>query len=414
MDGTAVIDEAALAALHERFQPSAFGLAYRLTGSEADAAAAVQRAFLDAAPELPQLAGGERALGLHLLAATRNACYDLLGGRQPSRPNGTPPESPREEVGAASMRLPEHQREALALRGLELSYEEIATVMETSRNSVAQLISRARINLSDELRGTALASVAAPSPECERALPLIAARDDGQLDAASRDAAWLDAHLAGCERCGLGVEVMEEARAAYRTWKPLAAPPAPDRRKPPRRRVTLAAALASLLLLAGLTAALAGRNPPATPAGPAAAASATPAKGVGVSEPARAGRAKTGAGARGKRKAKALTTAVEATAFETTPAPAQVLTGGGASGEPASGPTRPSGKSAVQPPRQVSAPKSGSRSQPAPAPSSASPSTTVQAAPETSPPAQETSKKEPPGQAKGHEPPGKATGRPPR
>ena len=96
----------------------------------------------------------------------------------------------------------------------KFSYDEIATIMEMNRSSVAQLISRARINLRDEMGGTVLATVAAPSPECERALPLIAAREDGQLEAGSDDDAWLDAHLAGCERCRLGVEVMREAGAS--------------------------------------------------------------------------------------------------------------------------------------------------------------------------------------------------------
>ena len=124
------------------------------------------------------------------------------------------------------MRLPERQREVLALRDLEeLSYDEIGAIMEVNGNTVAQLISRARINLSDEMRGTSLAAVAAPSAECERALPLIATRDDGQLEPASGDAAWLDDHLAGCRRCRAGVEAMQEADASYRAWAPIAAAP---------------------------------------------------------------------------------------------------------------------------------------------------------------------------------------------
>ena len=136
------------------------------------------------------------------------------------------PATPQEDIREANMRLPEHQREALALRELEqLSYEEIAAILETSPDSVAKLISRARINLSDDLHGTTLAAVAAPSAACERALPLIAAREDGQLEAGSDDDAWLDAHLAGCERCGLAVEAMREAGASYRAWAPIAVLP---------------------------------------------------------------------------------------------------------------------------------------------------------------------------------------------
>ena len=113
----------------------------------------------------------------------------------------------RDEVREAVARLPERQREALELRERKgLSYERIAERLGTGAGSVAQLLERARINLYDELRGTALASIAAPSAECERALPLIAARQDAELDAGSEDAAWLDAHLSGCERCALAEE----------------------------------------------------------------------------------------------------------------------------------------------------------------------------------------------------------------
>ena len=106
-----------------------------------------------------------------------------------------------------------------------MSYDEIAVVMEMNRNSVAQLISRARINLRDELRGTALASVAVSSPECERALPLIAAHDDGQLATDSADAAWLASHMSSCHTCQVASEAMQEAGVSYRAWIPVAVAP---------------------------------------------------------------------------------------------------------------------------------------------------------------------------------------------
>ena len=223
-------DGSAFATLYERYARRAYNLAYRLTGSEEDAADAVQDAFLNVMRRLPRLGDRELAFGSYLFTATRNASYDLMSRQRRARPSdsipesavpvgggagglgldpGDPEEDPdrrqllasqQDEVREANGRLPERQREALALRELEdLSYDEIAAVMGMNRNSVAQLISRARINLRDELRGTALASVAASSPGCERALPLIAMRDDGQLDDDSGDAAWLEEHLAGCE-----------------------------------------------------------------------------------------------------------------------------------------------------------------------------------------------------------------------
>ncbi len=250
-------DGSAFATLYERYAQRAYNLAFRLSDSEEDAADAVQEAFLNVMRRLPELGEARKlAFGSYLFTATRNATYDILHRAQRTRPTdsisegavpigsgagglgldpGDPEDDPdrrqllasqREEIRAANAQLPERQREALALRELEdLSYDEIAELMEMNRNSVAQLISRARINLRDELRGTALASVAAVSPECERALPLLAMRDDSQLDPGSADAARLASHLAGCERCRLASEAMQEAGVSYRAWIPLAVAP---------------------------------------------------------------------------------------------------------------------------------------------------------------------------------------------
>jgi len=250
-------DGNAFATLYERYERRAYNLAYRLTTSEEDAADAVQDAFVNVMRRLPKLEGRELAFGSYLFTATRNASYDLMQKRKRSQPSDAIPEtavpigaaagggfgldpgdpdddpdrkllleSQQEEIRAANERLPERQREALALCELEeLSYDEIAEIMDMNRNSVAQLISRARIKLRDELRGETLSSIAMSSPECERALPLIALRDDGQLDVQSEDASWLDGHLTGCHTCRLGVEAMQEAGTSYRAWAPIAAAP---------------------------------------------------------------------------------------------------------------------------------------------------------------------------------------------
>ena len=250
-------DGEAFATLYERYARRAYNLALRLSGSEEDAADAVQEAFLGVMRRLAA-ADPERelAFGSYLFTATRNATYDLMRASRRTRPSdsiaesavplgagagglgldpGDPDEDPdrrallaaqREQIAAANARLPERQREALALRELEeMSYDEIAAAMGMNRNSVAQLISRARINLRDELRGTALASVAVSSPECERALPLIAADDDGQLDPGAPEADWLASHLAGCGTCAVAREAMREAGVSYRAWIPVAVAP---------------------------------------------------------------------------------------------------------------------------------------------------------------------------------------------
>ena len=111
----------------------------------------------------------------------------------------------------------------LALRELgELSYDEIAAIMGLKRNAVAQLISRARINLRVALRRTAFDSVAAAGPECGRALALLAARADGEAFAGDD---WLDSHLDGCESCPVAHEAMAEAGVSYRAWAPVVAVP---------------------------------------------------------------------------------------------------------------------------------------------------------------------------------------------
>lgn len=361
--------------------------------------------------------------------------------RQPAQPHEAATEAGPEEVREASMRLPERQHEVLELRGEQRSYEQIAAIMETSPDSVAQLISRARINLYDELRGTVLASVAPPSPDCERALPLIAARDDEQLDAGSGDAAWLDDHLAGCDRCRLGEEQMREADASYRTLAPIAgaavespvnalpapaqsspgAPPAPlsvtSRTGLPRSRAVLASALAVLLLLGGLAAAFVKDDGAPAPAAPAAhvASGGDAAKSAGGAKPAGADGNK---GAAVKAGAKRLTTAAKtngsgAAGADVTPMPvtpsSQATTGADAPSGSPSHPTRPSGTAAVEPTKQTSAPKSPSKPKPAP---TAAPASQPASAPAPAPEAPTTTEEPSDAPGRSGEAPGKPPGRP--
>jgi RNA polymerase sigma factor (sigma-70 family) len=251
-------DGDAFAELYERHESRAFNLCYRILGSRDDAADATQEAFVGVLRRLPQLADRDLAFGSYVLTSARNACYDLIERRKRTQPSdeipesatpmgggvggggigfdpGDPEDDPErnvlleartEEIRVANLELPERQREVLALRELEeLSYDEIAELLDMNRNSVAQLISRARINLRDALRGTALASIAASSADCERALPLIALEQDGQLDEDSNDAGWLEEHLMHCHTCRLGRDAMQEAGVSYRAWAPIAAGP---------------------------------------------------------------------------------------------------------------------------------------------------------------------------------------------
>ena len=237
-------DGAAFTTLYDRYERRAYNLCYRITGSRDDAADATQETFVKVLERLPHLTGRELQFGPYLLRAARNASYDAIarqrravpaaeihdsavpvgsGDSDADRPErGALLEAHQEEIRAANETLPPRQREALALRELEeLSYDEIAEIMGMNRNSVAQLLSRARVALRDGLRRTALGSIASASPDCERALPLLALRQDGALghDAASAD--WLTRHLSACAICPARVAAMEEAGAVYRLWLPL-------------------------------------------------------------------------------------------------------------------------------------------------------------------------------------------------
>ncbi|HEV3376665.1 MAG TPA: sigma-70 family RNA polymerase sigma factor [Thermoleophilaceae bacterium] len=244
-------DRDAFARLYERHESRVFNLCYRILGSRDDAADAAQEAFVGILRRLPELAGEELAFGSYVLSSARNACYDQIERSKRTRPVDEMPEAPApvgggfdpgdpeedperrmlleartEEIRLANLSLPERQREVLALRELEeLSYDEIAGLMDMNRNSVAQLISRARINLRDALRGSALASIAASSPDCEGALRLVALEQDGELDETSHDAGWLTEHLMHCHTCRLGRDAMQEAGVSYRAWAPVAAGP---------------------------------------------------------------------------------------------------------------------------------------------------------------------------------------------
>jgi len=240
-------DGGAFATLYDRYESAIFNYCQRLSGSGEDAADATQEAFVGVLQRLPKLdEDRELNFSAYLYTAARNASYDVIGRRRRAEPVDQVPEPPsvgaqglavgaldedpersallasfQEDVRAASARLPDRHREVLTLRELdELSYDDIAEIMEMNRNSVAQLISRARIKLRDELRGSALAAIAVSSPECERALPLISMRQDGQLTDVE-DRAWLEAHVGACDTCRVSVEAIEEAGVSYRVWAPV-------------------------------------------------------------------------------------------------------------------------------------------------------------------------------------------------
>jgi RNA polymerase sigma factor (sigma-70 family) len=229
----------AFAELYDRHEQRVCGFCLRMLGSPHDAADATQETFVRLLRRLPGLAGRELNFIAYLLTTARHACYDMIeSGRrvQPVaealEPAGSEPgsleEDPeraallaatREQVEVANAALPARQREVLALREVEcLSYDQIAEIMDLNTNAVAQLISRARIKLRDAVRGTALASIKAASLDCDRAMPLIALRQDGGRNA---ELDWLRSHLVACATCRARQAAMQDAGVSYRLLIPV-------------------------------------------------------------------------------------------------------------------------------------------------------------------------------------------------
>jgi RNA polymerase sigma-70 factor, ECF subfamily len=133
------------------------------------------------------------------------------------RPGAALAEHVRAELQAAIVRLPERQREVLALReALQLSYPEIATVMGVDPAAVVPLLARARLRLRAARRGVPAVPVER-CPDADRALRVLARLQDGEpLTAEDED--WLHLHLAECETCEMAHGAMLEAMANYRAW----------------------------------------------------------------------------------------------------------------------------------------------------------------------------------------------------
>ncbi len=239
-------DGDAFARLYDRHERRVFGFCLRMLGSEDAAAEATQETFMRLLRRLPALQGRDLNFIAYALTTARNACYDAIEARRRVEPVGEQLErlepggpepgelaldperaalldATRAQVRAANAQLSARQREVLALRELEqLSYEEIGQIIGLNSNAVAQLISRARLRLRELVRGGALASIAPASPDCERALPLLARVQDAQ-GAGGDELDWLSAHVTLCETCRLSAEAMEEAGVSYRALGPIVA-----------------------------------------------------------------------------------------------------------------------------------------------------------------------------------------------
>lgn len=231
-----VRDRSAWDELYRLYEGRLYGFAYRLTGSSHDAADLVQETFVRALPRLDRLPAERADVGAYLYATARNLFLkDVERGRrqrpveevpEPDEPGPVEDDPQRaallrgqqREVRLANARLAPRQRLVLALRELEeRSYAEIGELVGLNENAVAQLISRARQSLREELRLVQVDRSRLPA-DCQALLPHLSAYLDGQLREPKRSETL--GHLEGCERCQAALADMREASRRYRALVP--------------------------------------------------------------------------------------------------------------------------------------------------------------------------------------------------
>lgn len=183
-------DEDAFAELVRLHEKKVYNLALRMCGNAEDASDAAQEAFVSAWKGLPNFRG-EAGFSTWLYRLTCNAAIDLLrrnkkqrgelslddsgAGIDPVDGGPSPQERAegaelREAVAAGLARLSEDHRQALVLREMqELSYEEIASVLEVDLGTVKSRISRARGALRKILRSSGNLSGYLPSKPSDEA-----------------------------------------------------------------------------------------------------------------------------------------------------------------------------------------------------------------------------------------------------
>ena len=232
-------DTAAYGELFNRYQSKIYNFAYSLAGNSEDAKDTAQQAFIKVYEALPRLEEINFSAYLHRTA--RNVAFDELKARK--RVAGDAPLEQTEEtdihtdpqraallgeqqedVRAVAAGLPERMRTALTLRELrEMSYDEIAQVLEIPKNSVGVLLMRARVKFKEAFR---MSQVTAKelSKECEAMLPRLSAYLDDELG--PEEIEEVKTHLDDCPLCRLALEEQAEASKSYRGIVPLAPPAA--------------------------------------------------------------------------------------------------------------------------------------------------------------------------------------------
>ncbi len=194
--------------------------------------AAAQECRLRAEREPPPSAGAPALVAL----AAGVPAGNVVPGPSPVFSRGLG-EAVAHELALAVARLPEPEREVLALRELlGLSYEQIAAVMALEPATVAPTLASARLALRAARRGRAGDEPSdAACAQRDRALRALTARQDSASLPASEEG-WLLDHLRACRQCTRAHAAMLEASVCYQAWRPesvddgVTVPPGPMRR----------------------------------------------------------------------------------------------------------------------------------------------------------------------------------------
>lgn len=168
-------DTEAYASLVRRYHSRVYQLCYGMLGAAHKADDAAQDVFVKAYTRLAQFRG-DSAFSTWLYRLTSNHCLDLLRARTRHKTDSwdhlletqgdrveallqspTPPEGVSDElketVNALLAELKPEYRTVLTLREMQgLTYEEIASVLDTSLDSVKARLKRARHQLGEKLR----------------------------------------------------------------------------------------------------------------------------------------------------------------------------------------------------------------------------------------------------------------------
>ena len=167
-------EQAAMAELVDLFRGQVFGLCYRMLGHRQDAEDVTQESFVRALRSLAQW-DNQRDFRPWLLAIAANRCRSLLTARRKvPKPSSEVEELPDarslreerhvlandlgEEVSLALGRLREEYRQAFVLfHQQQLSYAEIAEVLDCPVGTAKTWVHRARRELADHLRRRGIA-----------------------------------------------------------------------------------------------------------------------------------------------------------------------------------------------------------------------------------------------------------------